>query len=279
LGSNSAPRVLCVDDQQDVTALLERHLSSDYTCHSVHSAAAATAALENDGPFAVVVSDYLMPGTNGIELFKTVKLRWPHTARVMITALNDVDVAIAALRDGNIYRFVRKPWRPDEMLQAVSEAAAYFKLRDDEAKLRDELARTNAEPDQKLQDLDEANELLEYWVEFSPAVLYSFSLEHDALRPSYISKNFSRLTGYARTAAVIEVNFWSDLLINKDRQRYQELITSLISGARDYAVVEYSIRHKSGEEVTVIDSVRAVHDGEGHVIEVVGAWMDVSARV
>jgi PAS domain S-box-containing protein len=271
-------RVLCVDDQQEATSLLQRQLSGTFDCTVVQSAKLALEALENSGPFAVVVSDYVMPETNGVELFQEVKQRWPDSVRVMVTALDELDVAIAALHDGSVYRFVRKPWRADEIVHAVSEAADYFRLVQNERKLRDELARTNAALDEKVQDLDEANELLEYWVEFSPAVLYSFSLEQSTLRASYISKNFSRLTGYERTAAVIDADFWPNLINLDDLPRYQDLSAELVGGELSHAVIEYRIAHKGGAEIAILDSLRAVHDGDGQTIEVVGAWIDVSAR-
>ncbi len=271
-------KVLCVDDQNDAAALLERHLADEFDCRSVASAAEAIEVMDREGPFAVVVSDYVMPQMNGVELFKIIRQRWPEAVRVMITALDDLDVAIAALHDASVYRFVRKPWRAAEIISAVHEAGEHFKLVQNEQKLRDELARTNSELDERLQDLDEANELLEYWVEFSPAVLYSFSLEQDTLRASYISKNFVRLTGHERTAAVIDANFWPDLIYPKDRPRYRETLAELVSGELSHAVVEYRVVHKSGSAVLVVDSLRAVHDGDGRTVEIVGAWMDVTAR-
>lgn len=271
-------RILCVDDEQDASKLLERHLSRDYECVTVESASAAIEALENNGQFAVVVSDYLMPNTDGVELFQRIKARWPLTARVMVTADEHFDIAVAALNDANVYRFVRKPWQASEIRQAVDDAVQYFRLTLSEQKLRDELARTNYELDQRLVDLDEANELLEYWVEFSPAVLYSFSLENDRLRASYISKNFTRLSGYERTEAVIDADFWSELIIADDRAKYQKVLSELCSGALNHAVLEYTVTHRTGDKVRVVDSLKPVHDGDGNTVEIVGAWLDVSAR-
>ncbi|MGR8920672.1 MAG: response regulator [Gammaproteobacteria bacterium] len=271
-------RVLCVDDQRDASSLLESHLSGHFDCTIVASAEAALAALENDGPFAVVVSDYMMPGMDGIELFKLVKQRWPDCVRVMVTAVDDLGVAIAALHDGSAYRFVRKPWRAGEIVHAVEEAVAYHRLVQNERRLREELARANANLDEKVQDLDEANELLEYWVEFSPAVLYSFSVDEGELRASYVSKNFLRLTGHERTAAVIDADFWPALVADSDRERYRRITAELAAGQRTHAVLEYDIRHKTGGSVRLVDSMRAVQDGDGNTLELVGAWMDVSDR-
>ena len=159
--ANRDIKILCVDDQIDATSLMERQLSGDFDCTFVSSATSALEAMEKSGPYAVVVTDYMMPDMDGVELLQTIKQRWPDAIGVMVTALDDQDVAIAALHDGKVYRFVRKPWKSEALVHAVTEAADYFRLVRSERALREQLARTNAELDEKVQDLDEANELLE----------------------------------------------------------------------------------------------------------------------
>lgn len=271
-------RILCVDDQDDANLLLERHLSSDYDCLTVSSASEALQVLASEGPFAAVISDYLMPEMNGVELFQQLKLRWPNTVRIMITADEHFEVALASVNDASVFRFVRKPLQGSDIKHAVAEAVRHYQQITSDKLLRDELAKTNSELDQRLHDLDEANELLEYWVEFSPAVLYSFSLEQETLRPSYISKNFTRLTGFERTTAVLEADFWSELVVAADRAGYQACLAELCRGELNHAVLEYDITHRCGDTVKIVDSLRPVHDGDGQTIEIVGAWMDVSAR-
>lgn len=271
-------KVLCVDDRADASSSLQQHLSPHFDCTVVSNADEALQSLADKGPFAVVITDHIATDTNGGILLHTIKQRWPDTIGVMVTAIDRLDAAIAALHNGNVYRFVRTPWKPEEIVHAVQEAAEYFRLIQNERMLREQLARTNAELDEKVQDLDEANELLEYWVEFSPAVLYSTSCDHGVLHPSYISKNFYRLTGFERTAAVIDPSFWSDLIHPDDRAHYHEVLSELISADDMHAVLEYRVRHRDGNYLTVVDSIRAVRDGEGETIELVGAWMNVSAR-
>lgn len=274
----SDKKILCVDDSEDSAVLLESCLSPYFECVTVHDAASALSALEHDGPFTVVVSDYLMPEMDGIEFLSRVKAGWPDCVRVMITGSDDLDIAISALHDGNVYRFVRKPFQAADITFAVNEAVAYHQLVQSEKHLRTQLADANALLDEKVQDLDEANELLEYWVEFSPAVLYSFSVEYGEIRPSYISKNFLKLSGYERTTAIIEAGFWHQLIAPGDQARVQEMLLSLLRGEQLHAVTEYTITHKAGDAVRLVDSVRAVQDGNGETVELVGAWLDVSAR-
>ena len=73
-------------------------------------------------PFAVVISDQRMPGMTGIELLAELERRTPQTVRMMLTAYSDLGPLIAAVNDGSVYRFFLKPWNPDEMRSAISDA-------------------------------------------------------------------------------------------------------------------------------------------------------------
>ena len=274
----SDARILCVDDQVEITNLFERQLSDDFDCTFVTSAQAALEAARTNGPYAVIVTDYAMPGMDGVQLLSEIGRHSPETIGVMVTAFHDLDIAVSALHEGNIFRFIRKPWNADELLHAVHEAVAYFRLRRNERLLREQLARINADLDEKVQEVDEANDLLEYWVEFSPAVLYSASYDGGILRPNYISKNFRRLTGVERTAAIIDESFWRMHVHPRDVDDYDEVIAKLLRGEQTHAIMEYRIRHTDGNDVRILDSVRAIQDGDGDTLELVGAWLDISAR-
>jgi PAS domain S-box-containing protein len=271
-------RVLCVDDQSEIIDLLERHLRDSYSCVFVTSGAEALQAIDSDGPFAAVVADYSMPNMDGITLLTEIRNRAPDTVPIMLTAYGDIDVAIAALHEGNIFRFLRKPWGSDELKRAISDALDLYHLITNERRLRNELADANAELDSKVKELDETNQLLEYWVEFSPAILYSLTCENDDLRPTYVSKNFSRLTGHERTAMIVDPEFWARNIHDEDRQGFHDAVTLLMSGTTSSQTIEYRVRHESGAFRKVIDSMRVIRNSEGRPLEIVGAWLDLSNR-
>ncbi len=112
-----------------------------------------------------------------MELLETVHERWPDTAGVTLTAIDTLEIAIDVLHAGHVYRFVRKPPHAQDLIKTTKEGAAYNYHISSERYLRKQLAGTNAELDAKVQDLDGANQLLEYWLEHSPAALSSLSVD------------------------------------------------------------------------------------------------------
>jgi PAS domain S-box-containing protein len=271
-------RVLCVDDQSEIIDLLERHLDGSYNCVFATSGAEALNCIDAEGPFAAVIADYSMPNMDGITLLAEIHKRAPDTIPIMLTAYDDIDVAVAALHQGNIFRFLRKPWESDELKRAIADAIDLNHLITSERRLRNELAEANAELDTKVKELDETNRLLEYWVEFSPAVIYSLTCENDKLRPTYVTKNFFRLTGHERTAMIVDPDFWPTNIHPDDRQRFDAAVAGLLGGTRLDQAIEYRVRHKSGDYRKVIDSMRVIRNNEGRPLELVGAWLDLSIR-
>ncbi len=102
-------RVLIVDDEERVREGLCRSLhGTGYRVTFADGAEAALAALR-DEPVDVVVSDHLMPGMTGLAFLKIVRDRYPDTVRIMLTGHADLDTAVKAINQGEIYRFLQKP--------------------------------------------------------------------------------------------------------------------------------------------------------------------------
>lgn len=277
--ATSEERVLCVDDQSEIIKLLERQLSETFDCEFATSGAEALQKIEHTGPYAVVVADYSMPEMDGITLLGKVSQKCPDTLPIMLTAFGDIDVAVGALHQGNIFRFLRKPWEADEVKRAITDALTQYRLVMNERRLKNELAAANTELDAKVKELDQTNRLLEYWVEFSPAVLYSLDVSGSEIKPTYISKNFHRLTGSERTALIVNREFWETNIHADDKSILDTALTSLLEGTENTVSAEYRIKHASGEYIPIVDSLRVVRNREGKALEIVGCWTDSRDRL
>lgn len=133
------PRVLLVDDEVAILDGLRRQLRRSF---SISTAAGGTAALETiqeEGPFAAIVSDMRMPGMDGAALLAEVRERAPDTTRLLLTGQADTESAIAAINEGQIFRFLTKPCPADALMSALVEAVELNRLVTAE---RDVLERT-----------------------------------------------------------------------------------------------------------------------------------------
>lgn len=119
--------ILFVDDDIQLVSALQRSFHRTYHVELALSAADALEALA-EVPYAVVVSDLQMPGMNGIELLTRVKGLSPDTVRILLTGQADLEAALEAVNEGNVFRFLRKPC-PQELLKKTLDAAlAQFRL-------------------------------------------------------------------------------------------------------------------------------------------------------
>ena len=97
---------------------------------TVATAASAMEALDfiNEQIVAVVVADNQMPGMNGLELLAQIKEISPHTVKIMMTGSADLATTLSAINNGEVFRFVMKPWKDAEMLKAVKDGVRRFRV-------------------------------------------------------------------------------------------------------------------------------------------------------
>jgi response regulator RpfG family c-di-GMP phosphodiesterase len=116
-----AETILFVDDDIRVVSALQRSLYKNYR---VEIAGSATDGLDaiRESTYAVVVSDLRMPGMNGIDFLIKVKEMSPDTVRILLTGQAELEMAIAAVNEGAIFRFLTKPC-PQELLTKTLDAA------------------------------------------------------------------------------------------------------------------------------------------------------------
>ena len=112
-------KILLVDDEPKVLAAIQRQLRKQFRFETALSGEEALKIIDEKGPFAVVVSDYKMPGMNGIDFLCKVKTVDPDTVRMMLTGSADMSTAIAAVNEGSIFQFHPKPCPAETLGQAI----------------------------------------------------------------------------------------------------------------------------------------------------------------
>ncbi len=119
--------VLFVDDEENVLSALRRGLLDEpYNTLFAHSGREALEILARS-PVHVIVTDMRMPEMSGLDLLRTVKREYPHIVRMVLSGYTQVTTLLTAINQGEVFRFVTKPWRlEDEFKPAVREAVKYY---------------------------------------------------------------------------------------------------------------------------------------------------------
>jgi response regulator RpfG family c-di-GMP phosphodiesterase len=135
------PRVLCVDDEPLVLEGLTSLLGRRFEVVGASSAAEGLHVVRQQQPFAVVLSDMLMPETDGAAFLEQVQEVSPDSVRLLLTGRSDLDTAIRAVNHGRIFRFLTKPCPPEELRDAVGAAAEQYRLVTAERELLEQTLR------------------------------------------------------------------------------------------------------------------------------------------
>ena len=124
----SLKQILVVDDEDIVRIALRETLRRErYGVTACPSPEEALKALQKEA-FAVIISDYQMPGMTGLDFLAKAKQIQPDATRILITAVLSLDTVIEAINKGEIYRFIVKPWIREELLATVRNAVQRHEL-------------------------------------------------------------------------------------------------------------------------------------------------------
>ena len=116
-------RILFVDDEERILTALRSVFRTNYQVLTASSGAQALELLRKFRPH-VVVSDQRMPEMTGVELLRQVKEAAPSTVRLLLTGYSDLAAIVGSINDGEVFRFVSKPWDNQDIQNTIGEAAA-----------------------------------------------------------------------------------------------------------------------------------------------------------
>jgi len=119
--------VLCVDDEPRITSALKALFRREYKVLVANSGQSALEILK-DETVDVLISDQRMPGMLGSELLAQVSRLSPQTMRILLTGFMDRQAIVDSINDGEVYRFINKPWDNIGIMEVLAEAAAASEL-------------------------------------------------------------------------------------------------------------------------------------------------------
>ena len=117
--------VLLVDDEPDILFSLKALLRREFELYTAESGQAALQILA-EHPIHIVMTDQRMPEMTGVELLGRVRIQFPDTIRILFTGYADVNAVVNAINTGGLYRYVTKPWDPDDLIELLHDAASQF---------------------------------------------------------------------------------------------------------------------------------------------------------
>jgi CheY-like chemotaxis protein len=122
------PKMLVVDDEPDNLDLLYRTFRRDFHVLRAESGVSALSMLSVEGEVAVIISDQRMPEMKGTEFLSKTVPEFPDTVRIILTGFTDVEDLVEAINSGQVYKYITKPWDPNELKTVVQRAAETYEL-------------------------------------------------------------------------------------------------------------------------------------------------------
>jgi CheY-like chemotaxis protein len=121
-------KMLVVDDEPDNLDLLYRTFRRDFNVLKAESGVQALEVLKAEGEVAVIISDQRMPEMKGTEFLSRTVPEFPDTVRIILTGFTDVEDLVEAINAGQVYKYITKPWDPDELKIVVHRAAETYEV-------------------------------------------------------------------------------------------------------------------------------------------------------
>jgi signal transduction histidine kinase len=152
------PCLLVVDDEPDLVQSVKDLLRFDYKVLGATRASEGLRIMSAEH-VQIVMSDQRMPEMTGVEFLSNLKQSHPDTVRLLFTAYADLTAVIDAINEGSVYRYISKPWVPDELRTILRQALEYHLLQVERKRLLDEVSQKNAQLEAANAELRRANDL------------------------------------------------------------------------------------------------------------------------
>jgi len=156
--------LLVVDDEPYILSTLAALLNADFEVLTADSAEAAQEFFKSR-EIDLILSDQKMPRMSGVQLLEWVRENYPKTVRLLMTGFAELEEAVEAINRGQVFRYLFKPWRPQELMETLQGAAKTFILERSHEQLLEELRQLNLELEkrvaQRTKELEDAMHELE----------------------------------------------------------------------------------------------------------------------
>lgn len=235
-------KILFVDDEQPILDGIRRQLHKQFEVETALGGQAGLDAIALSGPFAVVVSDLRMDDIDGLTFLRKVHQVSPDSVCIMLTGYADLDVAVSAVNEGRIFRFLSKPCESELLIETITES-------------------------------------LEHYRRLSSIASYTYSA--DVVEGQIVWKERSQgcvaVTGYTHEEILSNHLLWLSMVEPEHRSISKSVMDRIISG-EETGPVEFKIKKSDGTVRWVRDTTIPRRDMEEKVIGLEGLVEDITER-
>ena len=246
------PCLLVVDDEPDQVQSVKDLLRYDYRVLGATRASEALKIADQEH-VQVVMSDQRMPEMTGVQFLSNLRGKHPEVVRLLFTAYSDLEAVTDAINEGNVYRYITKPYEPEELKTILKQAVEHFRLQEERDRLLREVQEKNYLLESANKELFEANELKRAFIKVA---------SHELRTPLTMVVGLSEM---ARNGAVDPaMRAWLDKICNASqrlRHRVDQMTTLLQAErfARQQQRVTVSLKElcrRAAEEVATFIAQR-----------------------
>ena len=233
-------KILFVDDEENVLKAIKRQFHRQFRIETAIGGEQGLELISSSGPFAVVVSDLHMNGMNGLEFLRQVHEKSPDSICVMLTGFAELDVAVDAVNEGVVFKFLTKPCPPDTLQKTL-------------------------------------NECLEQHRRLMAISVYTYTTYVDNDEPSWTerSKGCLAVTGYNAKDFAADHLLQLAMVVPEHRGMVKENTRRVVSG-REVGPIEFQIRKKDGSIRWVRDTIIPQRDDNDNVLKFEGLVEDIT---
>lgn len=233
-------KILFVDDEENVLKAIKRQFHRQFKIETALGGEQGLELIANSGPFAVVVSDLHMNGINGLDFLKQVHEKSPDSICVMLTGFAELDVAVDAVNEGVVFKFLTKPCPPDDLAKAL-------------------------------------NECLEQHRRLMAISVYSYTTHIENGEPAWTERSEGCLavTGYTEKEFAADHMLQLSMVVSEHRNMVKENFNRVIAGA-EVGPIEFQIRKKDGSIRWVRDTIIPHRDEDEKVVKFEGLVEDIT---
>ncbi|HXC62023.1 MAG TPA: ATP-binding protein [Nitrospiria bacterium] len=210
---------LYVDDEEMALETFKAQFRRDFTIHTALSGEEALRILSQQ-PIALIITDQRMPQMGGVALLEEVTKQYPNTIRMLMTAYSDMDIVIAAINKGQVYRYFPKPYNEDELRESIKEGLErYYLIRERE--------RLYAEKIELIKRMERTNRL-------TAVGTLAAGMAHEINNPLVAINTFLQMVPQKYAEEEMDKEFWEHFhkVVISEVDRIRNLIGRLLKYSR-----------------------------------------------